>query len=165
MVLQQAEWAAETALNDICNYLQISERLGTGGQPQRAQFSALAGAGYRVVINLAVSTSPNAVPDEDSLVTEHGMRYYHLPVPWESPTLAHVAQFFALMDIHSRERVFVHCVKNMRVAVFVFLYRVCREGIPVAVAQADMVRIWQPEGVWRDLLDTALEAPGLCEIR
>lgn len=36
--------------------------------------------------------------------------------------------FFAAMDRHRGERVWVHCAANMRVSVFLGLYRVIRQG-------------------------------------
>jgi protein tyrosine phosphatase (PTP) superfamily phosphohydrolase (DUF442 family) len=146
----------------IVNYLEVSEQLGTGGQPEPQAFAALATAGYRVVINLAMPHSEDAVPDEDWLVTEQGMTYAHLPVPWEEPTLAHLARFFALMEAFRQERVFVHCIMNMRVSVFVYLYRVCRQRVAPEVAQAALLRIWQPDGQWQALIESVLGDGGLC---
>ncbi len=140
----------------ILNYLEITEQLGTGGQPDHKAFAGLAAAGYRVVINLAMPHSEEALSEEDWLVTEQGMIYVHLPVPWEKPTLTHLAQFFALMDAFGDERVFVHCIVNMRVSVFVYLYRVCHMGIAPEVAQAPMLRIWQPHAQWQSLIEAAL---------
>ena len=51
-------------LSSIQNFLQISPTLGTAGQPFREQFTLIAAAGYTSVINLALPTSWDAVPDE-----------------------------------------------------------------------------------------------------
>jgi protein tyrosine phosphatase (PTP) superfamily phosphohydrolase (DUF442 family) len=143
-------------IEGIENYLEVSNRVGTGGQPEADQFADIAAAGYQVVVNLALPNSREAVANEDWLVTEHGMTYVHLPVSWERPTQADVARFFALMDAFRDQRVFVHCIKNMRVAVFVYLYRVCREGVAQETAEATMLRIWRPHGTWRRLLAATL---------
>lgn len=155
---------SERVTNLVRNYVEISDRLGTGGQPQPVAFAALAAAGYQVVINLAMPYSEDALPDEDWLVTEQGMSYVHLPVPWERPTRAHLAQFFALLELFQRERVFVHCIMNMRVAVFVYLYRVCRLREDPDVAQATMLSIWHPYDAWQSLIETTLNDPGLCQL-
>lgn len=152
-----------SALSEIDNYLEISERLGTGGQPRADQFAAVADAGYDVVINLAMPGHADAPVDEDWLVAMSGLVYVHLPVPWEAPELNHLARFFATMEIYREHRVFVHCIKNMRVAVFIFLYRVCRQGVPISVAEADMYKIWHPDGVWRSLIDAALSDAKICQ--
>ena len=38
-------------LNAVLNYHQISERIGTGGQPTPDQFKAIEEAGFQTVIN------------------------------------------------------------------------------------------------------------------
>ena len=41
-------------LEDIYNFIPISETFGTSGQPTEAQMSEIAAAGYKVVVNLAL---------------------------------------------------------------------------------------------------------------
>ena len=67
-------------LDQITNYLKISEDLGTAGQPFRQQFNFVKEAAYDVVVNLALPTSTNAIPDEGDLVRSLGMEYIHIPV-------------------------------------------------------------------------------------
>ncbi len=57
------------AMEDIVNYLYISEHMASSGQPEEHQFKEIALAGYQVVINLAMPDSDNAVPEEGYLVT------------------------------------------------------------------------------------------------
>ncbi len=38
-------------INDIFNYVQLTDRVGTSGQPSAEQFHDIAAAGYKVVIN------------------------------------------------------------------------------------------------------------------
>ena len=49
-------------LDGIRNFLQIDEHLATSGMPRPDDFAAIAREGYRLVINLAMPTSDNAVP-------------------------------------------------------------------------------------------------------
>ena len=80
--------------------------------------------GYEVLINLALLDSPGALPNEGTLVTVLGLQYFHIPVVWESPQPSDLDQFFKTMQRNQNRKVFVHCVLNMRVSVFVFLYRI-----------------------------------------
>lgn len=144
------------SVSQIVNFLQISERWGTGGQPTPGQIKHLGPAGYRVVVNLAMPESPEALTGEDALVTSQGLTYIHLPVPWEAPTVAHLKQFFGLMDLYHEDKVFVHCIRNMRVAVFMFLYRVCHLNGAMEEARSDMLRIWHPHGAWQRLIQTMI---------
>jgi protein tyrosine phosphatase (PTP) superfamily phosphohydrolase (DUF442 family) len=147
---------ASAGLAGICNYLKISDTLGTAGQPGPEQFSAIKRAGYDLVINLAMLSSTNALPNEGQLVAEQGMDYVHLPVIWEAPTLDDFGRFCRVMEENHGRRVFVHCALNMRVSVFVMLYRVLRRGIPLGTAEEALYKVWHPDGVWRDLMDRAL---------
>ncbi|NJL45141.1 MAG: phosphatase [Leptolyngbyaceae cyanobacterium SM2_3_12] len=143
-------------LNSIRNYLPISPTLATAGQPTAEQFEAIRQAGYDLVINLAVPTSENALAHEPELVEQLGMAHVHIPVLWETPTLADLAQFFAVMDANAQRQIFVHCALNMRVSAFVYLYRVLKQNVPPSVAQADLDRIWQPNPTWQAFIDQAL---------
>ncbi len=150
-----------SVLETIINYVEISDHLGTGGQPTAAHFGVLRDAGYQVVINLAMPDSRQALIDEGALVTSTGMLYVHLPISWKAPRLEDAQCLFGLLDHFRNERVFVHCIKNMRVSALVFAYRVCRLAVPIRVAESDMLRVWRPSGVWRKLLDRLLSDAGL----
>ena len=139
------------------SYLAISPTLGTAGQPTPEQLAAIRAAGYEVVVNLAVPESPNALPNEEELVTAQGMAYVHIPVVWEAPTAEDLDRFFAVMDRNRGRRVFVHCALNMRVSCFVLLYRVLRLGVPAEAAWQDVLAIWEPNPVWQQFVDDALE--------
>jgi protein tyrosine phosphatase (PTP) superfamily phosphohydrolase (DUF442 family) len=76
---------APESLNFIRNFLPLTDRVGTAGQPTTEQFSDIAAAGYEVVINLALPTSTYALPEEQSIVAGHGMHYVHIPVDSTRP--------------------------------------------------------------------------------
>jgi protein tyrosine phosphatase (PTP) superfamily phosphohydrolase (DUF442 family) len=146
----------EMALGDVLNYLQISELLGTGGQPTAAQFSDIKAAGYEVVVNLAMPDSTNALPNEVELVREQGMEYVHIPVVWEAPKDDDLDRFFETMAQNRERKVFVHCVLNWRVSSFVYLYRVIEQRVPVTVAGQSLLEIWKPNPVWHSFIERSL---------
>lgn len=123
-------------------------------------FIIIAQAGYQAVINLAMPTSDNALANEGDLVTRTGMGYVHLPVNFESPKATDFERFARIMDAWPGQRVFVHCAANMRVSAFVFLYRVLHRGESRAVTEEDLKRIWNPDDVWRALINDQLRAAG-----
>jgi len=143
-------------IEGILNYLPISETIGTAGQPTEAQFAAIGADGYEAVVNLAMPDSSNALPNEGELVAEQGMDYVHIPVVWDAPTMADLERFFAVMEGYRDKKVFVHCAVNMRVSVFVLLYRVLRLGVPLGEARKDMLEIWAPNEVWQSFMEDAL---------
>lgn len=142
-------------LIDIDNLWPISDQLVTAGQPTKAQFAEIAQAGFAVVVNLALPTSDNALPDEREIVESHGMTYYPIPVVWEAPTRENFEQFQTVLADYAQDRVFVHCAKNMRVSAFVYLHRRLG-GAAHSEAAADLAKIWQPNATWQQFIDATL---------
>lgn len=136
----------------ISNYLVLSDDLATGGQPTAPQFAELARQGFEVVINLAVGEGPYALPGEEVLVREHGMAYVHIPVAWERPEQADLEAFFTAMEANKGKKMFIHCAANMRVSVFMALYRILELGWDLERALQDVHRIWTPNQVWQQFM-------------
>ena len=142
-------------VQEIKNYYQVSPQLATSGQPSRSQFQEIADAGYDAVINLALPTSDNAIADEGAIVTAMGMAYFQIPVVWEAPKLEEVRLFFGIMQSLENRKIWVHCAKNMRVSCFVYLWQKYVLNLSESEALYPMDRIWQPEGVWQQLISDA----------
>ena len=81
-------------MNDIFNYLQLNENLSSSGMPTAEQMKEVAQAGVKVVIDLALKTSPKVLADEDQIVESLGMKYIHIPVEWDNPTRKNLDDFF-----------------------------------------------------------------------
>lgn len=143
-------------VKDIYNYLQLSERIATAGQPNASQYRAIAEAGYQTVINLALTESTNALPDAAAIATELGLEYIHIPVLWESPTAANFQEFVEVMTARAERKIFVHCAANKRVSAFMYIYRQQSECLDPATAKVDLDRIWQPNEVWQQFIDRQL---------
>lgn len=124
--------------------------------PLRTQLNCIADNGYQVVINLALNESPGTISDEGNLVTTLKMKYIHIPVVWENPTISDLDQFFESMQQFHESKTFVHCVLNMRVSVFVFLYRVIYLHEDQEDAYQDVLKIWKPDAIWQSLMDRAM---------
>ncbi len=140
-------------IEDVANFLQLSDRLATGGQPTTAQYPAIAAAGYSLVINLALNDSPDALVDEAEIARNLGLEYVHIPVVWTAPTPANFQAFGRVMDAAPAQKIFVHCAANKRVSVFVYLYRISR-GADEIVARQDLAKIWTPEPIWQAFIET-----------
>ncbi len=144
------------SIQDIYNYLQLTDKIGTAGQPREGQISEIAAAGYEVIVNLALANADYSLQDERSSVEAQGMEYYHLPVIWQKPLLSDLEAFCDLMDSLKERKVFVHCAANMRVSAFMALYRILRLGWKPEDAFLDMHCIWMPDEWWKDFIDQAL---------
>ena len=148
---------SQTKLSEIYSFRAVGDRLGTAGQPTPAQFGMIQESGFEAVINLALPTSDNAIPNEGSVVTSLGMSYVHIPVDFKAPTSQDFRAFCRVMEAFDDRPVFVHCAANMRVSAFVFLYRVMFQHIPVAQAERDLHAIWQPDKVWSRFIQDELQ--------
>jgi len=142
-------------VKDIYNYQFLNEKLSSSGMPTAEQMKEVAEAGVQVVINLALTTSPGALPDEDKVVKSLGMKYIHIPVEWNSPTKQNLDDFFTVMDKYTEDKVLVHCQANYRASSFVMLYRVLRLGWKKEDAIPVMEKMWNPEDfpVWQKFID------------
>ncbi len=150
----------ETSLESIRGYWRPGEDLATSGMPDRAHFAAMRAAGFEVVINLALPTSDCAMADEGALVTAQCMTYVHLPVKFDAPTAVNFEQFSRLPELFAGQRVFVHCAANWRVSAFVFLHRMRAGAAERQVAERDLRAIWEPDAVWRSLINRLLAKRG-----
>lgn len=128
---------------DIYNYLQVNDRLVTGGQPAADQLRAAAAEGFTAVVNLAVVQPDAPLADEGTLVRSLGMEYAHIPVDWNNPTDADFAAFEETMARLAAGKVLLHCAANFRVTAFYSLYAQKHLGWSEAAAEAFRSRIWQ----------------------
>ncbi len=140
------------SLEDIFNYLPISENFVTSGQPTEEQFSLIKDAGYKEVINLAPHGAENALPDEAGLLNTLGLAYVHIPVDFKNPTEQDFQNFCNALTEAGDTKVWVHCAANMRVSAFTYRYRTQVLGDDAAKAGKDMNRIWKPFGVWVEFI-------------
>ncbi len=144
------------AIEDIYNFLKLSDSVATAGQPTEAQFSAIKESGYRVIVNLALPESTNALPNEQAIVESQGMQYIHIPVIWEKPTLENISRFFSVMETNADKKILVHCAANMRVSVFMYLYRLIHDGISNEKAKQDLHQIWIPNDNWQEFIQQVI---------
>jgi protein tyrosine phosphatase (PTP) superfamily phosphohydrolase (DUF442 family) len=149
---------APDALDRIHRVRIVDARLGTSGQPTQGQLAAIAAAGYRTVVNLALHDDPRySLPDERGVVEGLGMRYVHIPVAFNAPTEADLLAFFDSMRAHGGQPLWVHCAANLRVSAFLGLWRVIVEGASREAAFAPLHAIWQPDAVWSAFIAAMLE--------
>ena len=138
----------ESILQGIYNYRRLTDLIATAGQPSEEELTAVARAGFEVVVNLALHDVEYSLPDACRTVESFGMRYIHIPVVWERPLRADLERFFEVMDKLTGKRIFVHCAANKRVSVFMALYRQLRQRWAPEAVIPDVHAIWKPDAVW-----------------
>lgn len=149
-----------SALESIRGYRRLDDHLATSGMPSPEHFAAMRAEGFEVVINLALPTSDCAIANEGELVSAQRMTYVHIPVSFEAPTADDFQRFTSVMDAFAGRKVFVHCAANMRVSAFLFLNRMRTRSVTRAQAEADLFAIWNPDGVWRGIINAQLASWG-----
>ena len=133
---------------DAENTHQVFDWLWSSGQLSERDLATLPGLGIEAVINLALPTSPKALPDEAERVTQLGIAYVQIPVVWEDPKPEQFRQFAAILEAFRGRKVWVHCVKNMRASVFIHLYRRLMLGETEAEAAFPLREVWNPDETW-----------------
>jgi len=149
------------SIEEIKNYREYSADFSSAGQPGREQFELLKNEGFERVVYIAFANSKGAIPDEDQVVKGLGMHYAQIPVIWDAPNKADFDAFAAVMQSAPDKRTLLHCQANYRATVFAFLYRVLYLDVPLAEAKSAMNTVWEPDGVWRDLIFEVLQDNGI----
>jgi len=136
------------ALDEIKNFVAVSDRLGTAGQPSEAQLRDVAAEGFDVVVNLGLLDPRYCLADEAGTVASLGLTYHHIPVDFNAPQADDLRRFLDVMDASAAKRVFVHCAANYRVSSFVALYGQARLGWSADQGDAHIRRVWEPSETW-----------------
>ena len=146
-------------MEDIINFYQITENVGTGGQPTIRQLAEIAEANYSAIVNLAMYDSDNAIPEEGDIVSSLGMKYIHIPVPFEAPTSHHLKKFFNVMDSFEEKKIFVHCAVNARVSAFMHQYLTLKKGVSSEKATSPLLHQWLPkmDSNWKFIMELEID--------
>ena len=129
----------------IPQFQRLTDCVTTSGQLDEDGLADLKAIGVSHVVNLGLHTHEKALPDECASVEALGMRYTHIPVPFEAPTEAHFQQFCDAIEAADSEPTHVHCIMNWRVSAFFYRYHREVLGMPEALARAYLDEQWSPE--------------------
>lgn len=114
----------------------VTPDVALAGQPQAADWPALAQAGTNVVVNMR--SDPERATEQAQQATAAGLAYHHLPLPAYELEPEHVSHFAAILNRHRGQKLFIHCRTASRVALVWLLHRVQNEGWPLATAVAEL---------------------------
>ena len=145
---------AAVTTQTIYNYRKVDEQFVTAGQPRTAELRAAAAEGFKRVINLAPTSSRNALPDEAGVVRALGLAYDYIPVDWEKPTDADFAAFERAMQAAGADKTIVHCAANYRASAFYSLYAMKHLSWSQARAEEFRSSIWKSSDypVWEEFI-------------
>jgi len=144
------------------NVLVVSPTLVASGQPTAAALATLKQRGFGAVIYVAPASVPDAVKDEQLIVTRQGLTFVNIPFSFEAPTDADFETFTAVLKAMGDRKVLVHCQVNMRASLLVFLHRVITLKDDPRKAWDMQASVWIPgEGAWRKLMERQLRKNGI----
>ncbi len=144
-------------MENILNYIKINENISTSGQPTCEQFELISNCGYEVVINLALHDASNALEDEDRVITDLNMSYFHIPVIFDKPTFEQLKLFLDILSINDNKKVWVHCALNYRVSAFMYVYHKYNLQTPFDEIDLSLLEEWQPNELWQKLLKVEID--------
>ena len=76
----------------------------------------------------------------------------------EQPEYVQLLQFFGILNALEGQRIWVHCAKNMRVSVFIYLYRRLYLNHSEEEAVYPMRDVWVPNPTWQTFIEQAIYA-------
>ena len=93
-----------------------------------------------------------ALKNEDKIVTKNGMMYIHIPISWKKPEKKRLKLFLGLLEALAKEnkKVFIHCIMNYRVSVFLYVYK--KVILKHKNAQLIAPENFTPNKVWTKLI-------------
>ncbi len=142
---------------EIYNFVQLTDNIATSGQPLENEFALIAQSNHKAVINIAMHNSDDALANEGHIVTALGMSYFHIPVPFDAPTIEHLRLFIKVMDCLKGKKVWAHCAANYRVSAFMYQYLKLLCGISSKEAKSSIFDFWHPNEAWKSIMELSKE--------
>src|SRR5262245_20981562 len=105
---------AQADLPPIRNFLKVTPEFCTGGQPRVEHYEQLKKDGVKAVLNLR-QPSEHRAEEEQEAVKAAGLKYFNIPVNYQSPTDASVDEFLKITDDAANRPMFIHCTAAIRV--------------------------------------------------
>lgn len=141
-----------SALSHILAFQFVHENLVTSGQPSSDELELIAKAGFKVVINLALTDASNVLVGEDRRVLELGMDYINLPLLFDRPSYTQALLILGLLKSLHHQKVWLHCALNMRVSSLMYIYRVHHLMMDEIDAKGFLEKIWTPNAEWSEII-------------
>jgi len=80
---------------------------------------------------------------------------------FDHPTKGHVWQFCKIVGVLKGKKIWVHCIINHRVSVFMYHYLSKVENVDETAAMSPVFNEWSPDGEWKALLALSSSEIGL----
>jgi len=114
---------------NIENFLKIDDKIYTSGLPEIEDFKDIKKEGFDIVISLSMPEDSKSLENEELILTKLGITYIHIPVDYLNPKLQDFEFFRKIVNCFKDKKLFIHCTKNFRVSIFMYLYKFAEENI------------------------------------
>ncbi len=105
----------------------VLDSILTAGQPEEAQFAAVATAGCKLVLDLRGPHEPRPC-NEPTCVAAAGMEYLNIPITPETLQDDTFNQFRSVMRDTTKRPILIHCASSDRVGALLLPYFILDEG-------------------------------------
>lgn len=143
LLLVQAAPASE--LPPIRNFMKVTPEFCTGGQPRPEHFEQLKKDGVKTVLNLRQPGEHRAAEEQEA-VQKAGLKYFNIPVNYQTPTDESVDEFLRITDDPANRPMFIHCTAAIRVGAYWMIRRVLRDGMTYDAALAEARKVGLTQG-------------------
>lgn len=143
-------------IRDIYNYIKISDLISTSGQPLEDEMLLIKNHGFEMIIYLALFEN-SELPNEKEIAQKLGLEFIHIPVIFKAPKLDDFKDFVKIINKYQSRKIFIHCEVNMRVSVFMALYRIIEKNMGYDEAMDWVAKIWTPDEVWKAFIHNTLK--------
>lgn len=114
------------------NYTRIDAVFACAGATDAAAFPALAGDGFRAVINLRTTGEEGAnIDGSRAAATAAGLRFVHIPFDGAAPDPAVLDRFLAAVADPANQPAYIHCASANRASAAWLVKRVMLDGWPL----------------------------------
>lgn len=128
ILLSLVQAAPASELPPIRNFMKVTPEFCTGGQPRPEHFEQLKKDGVKTVLNLRQPGEHRAAEEQEA-VQKAGLKYFNIPVNYQTPTDESVDEFLRITDDPANRPMFIHCTAAIRVGAFWMIRRVLRDGM------------------------------------
>ena len=107
---------------NIDRFFQYSLTIACSALPKVEEFKEIKEHGYELVISLSMPTDSVILENEDKILAELEIPYFHIPVDANNPKMQDFEIFLKLLNSFEGYKIYIHCTKNCRLSSFIYLY-------------------------------------------
>ncbi len=136
-------------MTNIYNYHRYTDFISTSGLPEIEDFKTIKEAGFDIIVSLSMPTDSNMIENEEAILTDMGLPYMHIPVDYYAPKVRDFEIFRIFLDAYKAHKLWIHCTKNYRVSVFLYLYHFLKTG----EEKKELLNMfWTPNEIWQTFI-------------